>query len=239
MRIASALKIVSSIPAQYKKYEDLISEHWDGKIVEIETGLLREDFNVRIEPENLEGIDRFTALYRETPEQVPPILVEAVAGGKYSVIEGRTRHGAGKKLKLKTMSAKILSNLTPIDRIIIAHRGNLGGPQPMTLADTKFTMDQLLGEGKTAKEIRVLYTGVIPMKTLEDALHWADRDRRERAKKLARRAVAEQGMSVIAAAKKFNVPLKTLQKQPSSVVQWRRPTRHREKTAKSAKLSKF
>lgn len=171
-----------------------------------------ERFNVRTSPFDSEKIVLFEGLFAESPDDIPPVFVEELPDGRLLDIDGRTRERAAKNLKIKTIHALIFKNLTEADRNLIASLANAGGARDMKQADWKLTFDNLLNAGVTAPQIRLMYAGILPKRTIYDALQISSRDRRKKNTRLARKFVMNAKGTTVedalkAASAKFGVPV--------------------------------
>src|SRR5271154_4590516 len=89
----------------------LVNKYSDGSAVALPVKAMFEDYNVRMKPFDFDRIAFFEGLYLETPDEVPPVLVEET-GGKYRILDGRTRHASALNLKFKTIRAIVLKNVS-------------------------------------------------------------------------------------------------------------------------------
>lgn len=161
---------------------------------------------------NPDHVEYLKGLY-DAEESVEPILVEKLpANGseiqKYKLIEGRHRIEASKKAGYTSIRAEFGKYKDDTDRILNAVLANIGGALPPTMMDYEHSIELLMNQKMTKKEI----VEVFPLppqltsriyKRVQDSIY-------RRTKRAAVEAIIKGDITLKAAAEKFKVSLADL-----------------------------
>jgi RNA polymerase-interacting CarD/CdnL/TRCF family regulator len=151
---------------------------------------------------NADHVEYFRSLY-DSEEAVEPILLEKLENGKFGLIEGRHRIEGSKKAGYTSIRAEFGKFKDQKDRILNAVLANIGGALPPTMADYEYSIELLMNEKMTKKEVMENFP--LPpqltsklWKRVQDAIY-------RRTKRAAVEAIIRGDITLKQAAEKFRV----------------------------------
>ena len=171
---------------------------------------LKETFFVRVGL-NPSRVQHFAELLISGVE-LPPLLV---AKDTNDVVDGRHRKTAHEEVGDTIVSCEIQKFESRAEMILEALRRNVGGSLPPERADINHTMEILLADGVSRKEIIARMSDLVGFPPKLIRLHLDEVQSSIGAARLSRavKAVMNEGKTVPEAAAEFGVKLETLQKQ--------------------------